>query len=172
MRITLAQAEDLRLRYQQISTKFAGANSDWRPDSPATGELLFVAPDEYSPAPAIESAISEARQKHADELFSLAKEAAEAGQTSLAFQWATETVRENPNHAEARRVLGYVERDGKWLTPYGARMYDVGKVWDSKRGWVPTAERTAEGGQSPFAPRTPHDHRGDGARTVPANRRG
>ena len=63
----------------------------------------------------------EARTKYAGGLFELAKQAAEAGQSSLAFQWATETLRENPDHADARRVLGYVERGGKWLTPYGVQ---------------------------------------------------
>ena len=53
---------------------------------------------------------------------------------SLAFQWATETLRENPDHAEARRVLGYEQRDGQWLTPYGVKMSDAGKLWDAKAG--------------------------------------
>ena len=66
-------------------------------------------------------------QKHS---LHLAKRAAEAGQLSLAFEWATEAVRENPDHAEARRVLGYELVDGKWLTPFaqtdGRRRQGVG----------------------------------------------
>ena len=78
----------------------------------------------------------ELRRKHAESLFQLARRAASAKQPSLAFQWATETVRENPDHADARRVLGYEQRDGKWLTPYGAKMFDAGKTWNPKYGWV------------------------------------
>ena len=59
--------------------------------------------------------------------FDLAKQAADAGQLSLAFQWATEALRENPDHADARRVLGYEQRDGQWLTAYGVKMFDAGR---------------------------------------------
>ena len=107
------------------------------PIGPATGMLLFIATDEYTPPYVLDASTQEVRNKHADALFDLARQAAEAGQLSLAFQWATETVRENPDHAEARRVLGYEQRDGRWLTAYGVKMFDTaGKVWDPKRGWV------------------------------------
>jgi hypothetical protein len=32
--------------------------------------------------------------------------------------------------------LGYVQRDSKWLTAYGAKTFDAGKIWDAQRGWV------------------------------------
>ena len=72
------------------------------------------------------------RNKYADALFELAKRAAEAGQLSLAFEWATEAVRENPDHADARRVLGYELHDGQWLTPFAKRMVDAGKTLGSE----------------------------------------
>jgi hypothetical protein len=49
-------------------------------------------------------------------------------------------VRENPDHADARRVLGYQKRDGKWLTAYGVKMLDAGKTWHPKFGWVAAAD--------------------------------
>jgi hypothetical protein len=127
------------------------AAGGWRPAAPEGGSLVFVAPDEYaggSPLAATSAnqssadaqpwieQFSELRRRQADALFQLAREAAEAGQLSLAFQWATEAVRENPDHAEARRVLGYEQREGRWLTSYGARMADAGKTWSTKFGWV------------------------------------
>jgi hypothetical protein len=136
---TLQAAPDaaaLQTKYQELSRQFAQANLGWRPAPPRTGNLLFIASDEYSPAPAPDESTQAARNKYADALFELARQAAEAGQSSLAFQWVTETVRENPDHADARRVLGYVERDGKWLTPYGAKMRDAGKIWGAQKGWV------------------------------------
>src|SRR3954466_11495636 len=87
-----------------------------RPAAPASGSVLFVAPDQYTPATTAVKGADSAAAEHADALYELAKQAAEAGQCSLAFQWTTEVLRENPDHADARRVLGYVERDGKWLT--------------------------------------------------------
>jgi hypothetical protein len=101
---------------------------------------VFIAPDDYTSADVERAAFPAMRIKYADALFELAKRAAEAGQLSLAFQWATETLRENPDHADARRVLGYEQRDGRWLTPYGARMADAGKTWHSKFGWLAEAD--------------------------------
>lgn len=130
-------AATLQATYDELSRKYASASEGWRPAAPRSGSLLFIASDEYSPAPLADDARRADRNLYAEALFSLAKEAAEIGQCSLAFQWATETVRENSNHADARRVLGYAERNGKWLTPYGVKMFDIGKVWDSQKGWVP-----------------------------------
>ena len=127
---------DLQAKYSKLSQEFAAANPDWRPKAPASGTLLFIAPDEYSPVGETVEAVNDPRTKYAAALFELAAEAADAGQLSLAFQWATETLRKNPDHAEARRVLGYEQRDGQWLTAYGVKMYDAGKRWDAKRGWV------------------------------------
>jgi lysophospholipase L1-like esterase len=136
---TLQAAPDpatLQTRYHELSRQFAVANPDWRPVPPRTGTLLFIASDQYSPARPTAETMRPARNKYADALFELAQQAAEAGQLSLAFQWTTETLRENPDHAAARRVLGYVEKGGKWLTPYGAKMHDAGKMWDSQKGWL------------------------------------
>ena len=72
---------------------------------------------------ALDASTQAVRKKHADALFELARQAAEAGQLSLAFQWATETVRENPDHAEARRVLGYEQRE--WAVADGVWREDV-----------------------------------------------
>jgi hypothetical protein len=126
----------LQAKYNELSRQFAVANPGWRPAPPRTGSLLFIASDEYSPAGPSDGAILAARKKYADALFELAKQAAETGQASLAFQWSTETLRENPDHADARRVLGYIERDRKWLTPYGVKMREAGKTWDSRKGWI------------------------------------
>ncbi len=134
------QAADLLAEYERNSGEFAESVPDWRPESPATGSLLFVAPDQYSDAGQGVGRFPDLRNAYAGELFDLAKRAADAGQLSLAFQWATEAVRENPDHADARRVLGYEQRSGRWLTTYGARMADAGKTWHPKFGWIVAAD--------------------------------
>ena len=100
--------------------------------------------------------LSQERREYADALFDLAKRAAEAGQLSLAFQWATEAVREDPDHADARRVLGYQERDGQWLTPYAARMAETGKHWHPERGWVADESVPASAKRDRWQVRTDH----------------
>ena len=130
------EVAELRAEYERLSSAYAATVPGWRPAPPASGSLLFVAPDQYAGEESLGEQFRAERNKYADALFELAKQAAEAGQLSLAFEWATETVRENPDHADARRVLGYEQRDGQWLTPYAKRMVDAGKKWDPQAGWI------------------------------------
>jgi hypothetical protein len=133
-------AADLRTKYEALSTEFANTVPGWRPKAPVGGLLLFIAPDEYAPHPGEGEQFRSARKEYAGALFELATRAAEAGQLSLAFQWVTEVLREQPDHAEARRVLGYEVRDGRRLTPYGLRMADAGKAWHPNFGWLAPAD--------------------------------
>ena len=132
---TTATAE-LQAEYERLTSEYAQLTQGRRPERPATGSLVFVAPDQYSNASKTSQPVDDARREHADALYNLAKRAADGGQLSFAFQWATEAIRENPDHEDARRVLGYEQRDGKWLTRYGAKMFDSGKTWHPKYGWV------------------------------------
>jgi hypothetical protein len=134
-----ADSTALLAKYRQLSENLRAATGSWQPTPPITGSLLFIAPDQYSLASMAKEpskSTQEARREYANALFNLAKQAADAGQLSLAFQWATETLRNDPDHADARRVLGFEERDGQWLTPYGAKMLEAGKIWDPKRAWI------------------------------------
>jgi hypothetical protein len=146
-------AAGLQTKYNELRSEFNQASNSSRPKEPTSGSLRFIAPDEYSPAGACGGSVGRADSKHANAVYELAKEAAEAGQCSLAFQCATEELRENPDHADARRVLGYVERDGKWLTSYGAKMFGAGKVWDPQRGWVLAKGDKPAGGSAADAAR-------------------
>jgi hypothetical protein len=128
-------ANELRAEYSRLSAAYAQQAPGWRRQQPTSGSLLFVAPDQYTGPGAGGEQYRAQREKYADELFELAKQAASDGQLSLAFEWATETVRENPDHADARRVLGYEQHDGEWLTPYAKRMIVAGKRWDPQAGW-------------------------------------
>jgi hypothetical protein len=130
------QAAELQEEYARLSEAHAAATPGWRPVAPASGSLVFVAPDQYTASAQSDERYRDQRNRYADALFVLAQQAVEAGELSLAFQWATEAVRENPDHAAARRVLGYVERDGQWITPYAARMADAGKRWHLQQGWI------------------------------------
>jgi hypothetical protein len=60
----------------------------------------------------------ELRRERAAELFAEAKAASEAKKPTRAWQLLYEVLREDPDHAEARRVLGYVKTaSGQWTTP-------------------------------------------------------
>lgn len=141
--VKLSGIAELRAEYARLSSEYGAMVPAWRPERPTSGSLLFVAPDEYTGTEPNGEQFRAARNKYADALFELAKRAAEAGQLSLAFEWATETVRENPDHADARRVLGYELVDGQWLTPFAKRKVDAGKAWDPQRGWVTAGDAGA-----------------------------
>ena len=60
----------------------------------------------------------EYRAEHAEALFAEAKQALEADQPARAYQLLYEVLRENPDQAEARRILGYKKGiGGQWTTP-------------------------------------------------------
>jgi hypothetical protein len=140
LRAELPSAAALQQQYEKLVAAFAESVGNSRPDTPPTGMLLFVAPDEYTKQKLIAEGFQEQRTTYTDALFALARQAAAAGQSSLAFQWATEVLRENPDHSGARHVLGYERRDGRWLSEYGARMADTGKSWHPKFGWIAAAD--------------------------------
>jgi hypothetical protein len=107
-----------------------------RPADPAHGELLFVVANQYCPVPGKSGELSPVDRRYVTELFALAQRAAESGHTSVALQWATEVVYCDPNHAAARRILGYEQHAGQWLTPFALKMADRKKAWHPQFGWI------------------------------------
>ncbi len=97
----------------------------------AVGSLLFVPSDIYNAGggrPADKAAAGAA--------FKLAREAVEAGDVSAALQHACHAVSLDPDHAEARRLLGYQRVGGHWAGKYAQRMLETGHVWRREFGWV------------------------------------
>lgn len=118
--------------------KASAAVAGWLPEA-GTVEIVLFDPSDVR-APELEGTIGERfaalRNRQADALFALAERAADEGLASLALRLATEAVRENPDHTEARRALGYERVAGYWLTGYEARMRDRGRVWHDRFGWI------------------------------------
>ena len=79
----------------------------------------------------------EYRAEQAEMLFAEAKKSLDANQPARAYQLLFETLRENPDHAEARRILGYTKgRGGQWTTPEWERTtVKVVKGPHPKLGW-------------------------------------
>lgn len=77
------------------------------------------------------------REQQAQSLMALARRALAENQLSLVYQLLTETVRENPGHKAARRMLGYVWFRDAWHTPFAVKQLQAGKVWSEKFGWLP-----------------------------------
>ena len=65
----------------------------------------------------------ELRRERAEEAFAEAKAASDGGNGALAYQLLFEVLREDPDHSEARRILGYVKNTGgAWMLPGEEKM--------------------------------------------------
>ncbi len=101
-----------------------------------------VAADSTAAGPALkfDEQFRAARHAQADALFALAKDALKAKRASLAWLWAHETLRENPDHAAARYTLGFQRYEDRWLTTFELNKAKSGQRWSDRFGWLPQAE--------------------------------
>ena len=113
---------------------------------PDDGATRFVPLPEVVTAAEIEAAIAgppdeqKLRRAIAERFFDLAMSAAKTPSPPLAFvdDCLRSTLARLPDHAEARRLLGFIPHAGKgWATPYAARELSWNKVKDPTFGWVP-----------------------------------
>lgn len=77
------------------------------------------------------------RRKTAEGLFLRARQAAKRNHPSLAFELVLLALEQDPDHAGARRVLGFEEYEGHWRSGFEVRKLRAGHVWDSRFGWTP-----------------------------------
>jgi hypothetical protein len=120
---------------------------DWLPTRDPLKSYIFKLPDSFDPPPELNGAGASAaefwerfaklRRVQADALFALAKRAHAAGEYALAFDLVRQAGRENPDHAEARSILGYVRYNDGWALPDTARRLTAGQVYHDKFGWLP-----------------------------------
>jgi hypothetical protein len=83
--------------------------------------------------------VRQIRSKSAAAFFNLARKAAtaEPPRLALADTWLRATLQRDPNHAEARRLLGYVPHEGGWARPFAVRQLAEGKMNHRLYGWIP-----------------------------------
>jgi hypothetical protein len=78
----------------------------------------------------------ELRTAQAEALFEESKQALGRHDPARAYQLLYEVLRENPDHAEARRILGYNQTSRGWMLPEWERMAaQPGRFDHSKLGW-------------------------------------
>src|SRR5436190_633623 len=74
--------------------------------------------------------------KYADDLFRFRQRAWQSDQLSLAWRFILEAVYRNPDHEQARMVLGYVKYQNTWTTQFRKQMLERGNVWNDQWGGV------------------------------------
>ncbi len=77
-----------------------------------------------------------ARRAMAEGLFLAARRAVKQKHASIAFELVLLALEQDPDHAGARRVLGFEEYDGHWRSAYEVRKLRSGHVWDPRFGWI------------------------------------
>jgi hypothetical protein len=120
--------------------------AQWHTEPPADKERYYLLPagGGASGNPISERAdfaerFSKLRTARAERLFALATQAAEAGRFSLAVRLVYETLREQPDHVAARKLLGHQSYEGRWLSTYETAKARSGQIWHSKFGWIQAA---------------------------------
>ena len=73
-------------------------------------------------------------EHYASDLYVLCRKALRAGYPNYAFQILAEVVRQNPDHAAARKILGYKLRGKEWLTPFAAEQLERGTSGTTRTG--------------------------------------
>lgn len=85
--------------------------------------------------------INYARDSYASQLFKLAKDCARSGMFTRAYDLIGDVLDADPDHAQARKLRGYVRVQGKWETKYAAKMLKDHVLYKDKngvvQGWVP-----------------------------------
>ena len=76
----------------------------------------------------------------AEALFALTLKAFRAKHAAWGWQWMLEALRENPDHAAARKVLGHDRYEGAWRTPFEIGKLKAKQVWSPRFGWIAESE--------------------------------
>lgn len=76
-------------------------------------------------------------QDHAIALYRLSRDALQQGHYSLAFKLVREVAYFDPDHKQARTLLGFKRVGDEWTTPFAAAMTAKGQVFDPQFGWLP-----------------------------------
>ena len=105
-----------------------------------TVDLVKPAEQQAELSPEWRERFAKLRQAQAGKLFGLLEQAVAEHQYSIGFELLHETLREDPQHEAARRLLGYRQRDGRWLTRYEMTKAQANQIWDSRFGWLPQAQ--------------------------------
>jgi len=117
----------------------------------AHAEQIYLATDIYSPAPMVDSG---SYSRRADERFQQARQTCETGDVGGALRLVTQALAADPNHADARRVLGYRRIGDHWAGSYAARRLDRQETWHQEFGWIRTQDLPRyEAGKRPFGKR-------------------
>jgi hypothetical protein len=114
-----------------------------RPAAPDGATRFVPLPDVVAPRPAIKANPTDTRmaailERSAAEFFELARRAGKSvpPRYAMAGTCLRAVVDRNPDHPEARRLLGYVPYKGGWARPFAVEQFSKGTIDHPVFGWV------------------------------------
>jgi hypothetical protein len=104
-------------------------------------DQMFPAAESTGPAvaaalPEWQAEFARLRRSRAAELFGLAQQAAKAKRRAQAHELLWEALREDPDHAQARKMLGFERVGDRWATAFAAKQLRAGRIWHKRFGWI------------------------------------
>ncbi|MBD3676559.1 MAG: DUF1570 domain-containing protein [Planctomycetaceae bacterium] len=91
------------------------------------------------------------KDQHAAEMFTLSQQVLRQKYIGLSYRIARYVLQVNSDHAEARKMLGYVRDENEWMTPFEKLKKEDGEIWDDRFGWIEEADLPKyEQGLRPF----------------------
>jgi hypothetical protein len=76
-------------------------------------------------------------QEYSKELYLLSRRALAAGHVGFSYDLVREVALHDPDHAPARKILGFVRSGDEWMSPFEASMLRAKKRWHDQFGWLP-----------------------------------
>ncbi|NQT19899.1 MAG: hypothetical protein HQ592_09350 [Planctomycetes bacterium] len=74
---------------------------------------------------------------HASELFKLGAKCYKTGLIGRAYDMVWQVIHYDPDHAQARKLLGQVKFRGEWRRKYDTGQVKRGKIFTDEYGWIP-----------------------------------
>lgn len=62
------------------------------------------------------------------------------GNASYAYDLIREAAIHNPDNPHVRRILGYVQNQNEWVTPFAHSQIKSGNIWHEQFGWIPKSQ--------------------------------
>ncbi len=94
-------------------------------------------PDTLPPDQRWRARLQAIKANYAKDLYLLSRRVLRAGFPSYAYALVRQVARFDPDHAAARRLLGYERYGDRWVTPFTAYMLRRHYVWHDRFGWLP-----------------------------------
>ncbi|MEZ6055084.1 MAG: hypothetical protein R3C01_00115 [Planctomycetaceae bacterium] len=99
-------------------------------------QLAPLAPTLPAAELAWRSKLRKTQVDYANSLFLLSRRALQSELITETYQYLREAAFQDPNHEQARKSLGYVLHEGRWVSPYALLKLRQGEQWHEKYGWI------------------------------------